>query len=217
VQACGFSQDIQASLQPTNGVKNVIRRAGTAARLLRHSQVDAHWGAWATRTLSFAPLPFFAHAAVFVFFRDRPEYPLVAIGVTLVTVAVMLYSLFFGQLASMRVIPPGERRRLRSSWLGNFIGMILVPLTIPRMTHPTTPEEWFVIYALWLIEGGCTYFSQAADLGILYVTASLCYLLAVLASFVPFYIQLVTGSSISLNMTTLGLLLRRVARVAASR
>jgi hypothetical protein len=187
-----------------------------AVRLVRHSQVDVNWGAWATLTLWLAPLPLLTHVAVFVLFRDRPEYPLVAIGVTLVTVAVMLYSLFFGKLARMRVIAPDERRRLRSSWLGNFIGMILVPLTILRMMHPATPEEWFVIYALWLIEGGSTYFAQAANLGILYVTASVCFLLAVLAPFAPFYLPLIIGSLISLNMTTLGLLLRRVAREATS-
>jgi hypothetical protein len=187
-----------------------------AARLVRHRQLDVNWGALATLTLCLAPLPLLTHVAVFVFFRNRPEYPLAAIIVTLVTVAGMLYSLFFGKLASLRVIDPGERRRLRSSWLGNFIGMILVPLTILRMMHPATPEEWFVIYALWLIEGGCTYFSQAANVGILYVTASVCFLLAVLAPFVPFYMPLVVGSLISLNMTMLGLLLRRVAREAAS-
>src|SRR5262249_17883683 len=107
-------------------------------------------------------------------------------------------------------------RQLRSAWLGNFIGLILVPLTILRMMHPATPEEWFVIYALWLIEGGCTYFTLAANSGILYLTASLCFLLAVLAPFVPFYMPLVGGSLISLNMMTLGLVLRRVAREATS-
>jgi hypothetical protein len=84
------------------------------------------------------------------------------------------------------------------------------------MTHPATPEEWFVIYALWLILAGSTYFSQAANLGILYVTGSLCFLLAALAPLVPFYMPLVMGSLISLNMTMLGVVLRRVAREATS-
>jgi hypothetical protein len=187
-----------------------------AARLLRHRQMDVNWGAWATLTLWLAPLPLLAHVAVFVLFQNRPEYPLVAIGVTLVTVAVLQYSVFFGKSASMRLIAPAERRQLRSSWLGNSIALILVPLTILCMTRPTTPEEWFVVYALWLIAGGCTYFSLAANSGILYVTGSLCFLLAVLAPFVPFYMPLVVGSLISLNMMTLGLLLRHLAREATA-
>jgi serine/threonine protein kinase len=186
-----------------------------AGRLMRRSQMDINWGATATLTLCLAPVPLLTHVAVFVFFRNRPEYPLAAVIVTLVTVAAMLYSLFFGR-ASLSVIAPGERRRLRSSWLGNFIGMILIPLTILRMTHPAAPEEWFVIYALWLIQGGCTYFAHAANLGILYVTAGVFFLLAVLAPFVPFYMPIVMGSLISLNMTMIGLRLRRVAREVTS-
>src|SRR5262249_37423444 len=125
------------------------------ARLLRHRQMDVKWGAWATLTLWLAPLPLLAHLAVFVVFQNRPEYPPVAVGVTLVTLAVLQCSIFFGKPASMRLIAPAERRQLRSTWLGNSIAVILVPLAILCMTHPTTPEEWFVIYALWLIAGGC--------------------------------------------------------------
>jgi hypothetical protein len=189
---------------------------GQAARLLGRSQVDVNWGAWATLSFCLAPLPLLAQVAVFVFFQSRPEYPLVAIGVSVVTVAVMLSSIFFGKRASMRVIAPGERRQLMSTWLGNFIGVVLVPLTIVYMMHPTTPQEWFVIYALWMIGVGGTFFSLAANAGILYVIGSVCYLLAVIAPLVSFYMPLVVGAFMSLNMTAHGFLLRRMAREATS-
>jgi len=50
----------------------------------------------------------------------------------------------------------------------------------------------------------------------MYVLGSLCFLLAALASFVLFYMPLVFGALISLNLTILGLGLRRLAREAAS-
>jgi hypothetical protein len=50
----------------------------------------------------------------------------------------------------------------------------------------------------------------------LYLNGSLCFLLAVLAPLVPLYMPLVVGSLMSVNMTTLGLVLRRVAREAGS-
>jgi hypothetical protein len=187
-----------------------------AARLVRHSQVDVNWGGWATLALCLAPLPLLAHVAVFVFLWDRPEYPLVAISVTFVTVATLLYSLFVGKRASLRLIPPAQRRQLLSTWLGLFIAMIMVVLTILRMTHPARPEEWFVIYALWLCLVGGTFYSMAANAGILYLNASLCFLLALLAPFIAFYMPLVAGSLMTLNMATVGLLLRRVAREATS-
>jgi hypothetical protein len=187
-----------------------------AARLVRHHQLDVNWGAWATLTLCLAPLPLLAQVAVFVFFRNRQEYPPVAIIVSLVTMAVMLSPTFIGKRVSPRAIVPAQRRRYMATQFGNLIGAILVALTIPRMMHPTTPEEWFVIYALWFIVVGCTFISLAANAGILYLTGSLCFLLAVLAPLVPFYLPLIGGSLISLNMTTVGLLLRRVAREATA-
>jgi hypothetical protein len=97
---------------------------------------------------------------VFIFFRNRPEYPLVANGVFLATVAVMLSSVFLGIRVSMHVIDPAQRRQLMSAYLGDLIGMILVPLTIVGMSDPTTPEEGFVIYAVWFIVVGFSYFSS---------------------------------------------------------
>ena len=187
-----------------------------AARLVRRSQMDANFGSWATVTLWTAPLPLLAQVAVFVLFRGRPEYPPAAIIVTVLTVTVMYCSIFLGQRTSLRGIAPGQRRHVMSSRLGNFIGMILVPFTVVWMVHPATAEQWFVIYAIWLIGMGGTFFSFGANAGILYLNGGLCFLLAVLAPFIPLYVPLVVGSLMSLNMATLGLLLRRVAREAAS-
>jgi serine/threonine protein kinase len=124
--AAALADDLDRFLRGEAVAARLLTLRDQAARLVRRSQMDVNWGGWATLTLCLAPVPLLTHVAVFVFFRNRPEYPLAAIGVTLVTVAVLLYSLFFGK-ASLRVIAPGERRRLRSRWLGNFIGTILVP------------------------------------------------------------------------------------------
>jgi hypothetical protein len=183
-----------------------------AVRLLRYSQLDVNWAAWATVAFSLSPVPLLVQVTLFVVLRHHPEYPVVAIGVTLATAALVLSSIFIGKRTSLRAVPSAQRRRYLSLWLAHYIGMILVALTVPRMTHPTTPEEWFVVYALWLVLAGCTFFALAPNAGILYVTGSLCFLVALLAPLVPFYMPIILGALISLNMVTLGLLLRRVAR-----
>ena len=124
---------------------------------------------------------------MFVLFRRRPEYPPVAIIVTMLTVAVMYYSIFIGQRTSLRGIAPGQRRHVMSSRLGNFIGMILVPFTVVWMVRPATAEQWFVIYAIWLIGMGGTFFSFGANAGIFYLNGGLCFLLAVVAPLVAFF------------------------------
>jgi hypothetical protein len=153
---------------------------------------------------------------VFVLLRDWPGYPPVMIGVSLMTTAVMISWIFYGKRANLRAVDPGQRRRYVSTWLGSFIGLILVALTVLRMVRPTTPEQWFVFYALSLIVVGCTFFTLAASTGFLYINGCLCFLLALLAPFIPLYMPLVVGFIMSLNMTTLGLLLRRVAREATA-
>ena len=63
-----------------------------------------------------------------------------------------------------------------------------------------------------MIAVGAAFFSLASHVGGLYVTGSLCFLLALLAPFVPFYLPLIVGALMSLNLTTLGFLMRRAAR-----
>jgi hypothetical protein len=63
---------------------------------------------------------------------------------------------------------------------------------------------------------GGTAFSFAANAGALYGPGILCFLLALLVPLVPFYIPLVVGSLLSLNLMIFGLVLRRVAREATS-
>jgi hypothetical protein len=57
---------------------------------------------------------------------------------------------------------------------------------------------------------GCAFFSLAGEVGIMYVSGSLCFLLVVLAPLVPFYMPLVGGAVMSVNVMILGLVLRRV-------
>jgi hypothetical protein len=175
-----------------------------------------NWGAWARSAFYLAPLPTLVQVALFVVLWNHPEYPQVAIGVTLVTAALVLTSVFWGKRARLRAVAPVQRRRYASIWLAHYIGMVLVALTVPRMIHPATPEEWFVIYALWLVLAGCTFFSLAPNAGILYVTGGLCFLVALLAPLVAFYLPIILGALISLNMVTLGFLLRRVARAVTA-
>jgi serine/threonine protein kinase len=187
-----------------------------AARVVRQSQLDMNWGGLATLTLCLAPLPFLAHLTVFVLLRDRPAYAPVAIGLTLALGAAIFIAVLFGKRANLLAVVPDQRRRNLSIWVGTNIGLMLVAVTVLRMLRPTAPEDWFVIYALWFILVGCTFCSLASNAGILYFNAGLCFVLAVLAPWVPLYLPLIAGSLMSLNVTTLGLVLRRVVREAAS-
>jgi serine/threonine-protein kinase len=187
-----------------------------AASVVRYSQTDVNFGTWAARFLWQAPLPLLVHVAVFVFSWNRPEYPLAAISVSLLTQGVMLYSLLLGQRSSMRVIAPHQRRLQISSWLGHYIGLVLVLVAIGGMMHPRTPEEWFVVYPLWLIVTGCTYFSLGTNAGLMYIIGGLCFLTALLSLLVPFYMPIILGAQMSVNLTILGLRLRWLAKTAKS-
>jgi hypothetical protein len=214
--AAALAEDLDRFLNGEPVAARKMTLVDQMVRLLGHSQLDADFGGWAKLTFWMAPLPLLIHALVFAFFQNEPEYPLVALGVSMTMIAGLLYWLIFRRRGTLRGVAPLQRRQLQSIWLGDMIGVFLVPLTILRMTHPSSPEEWFVIYPLWMIAVGAAFFSLASHVGALYVTGSLCFLLALLVPFVPYYLPLIVGSLISLNLTTVGFILRRAAREAAS-
>src|SRR5262249_54029066 len=88
----------------------------------------------------------------------------------------------------------------------------------PRCSrHDYDQPEGRTVWPLARFRGwtGGTYFSLAANAGVMYVLGSLCFLVAALAPFVLFSMPLVFGALISLNLSILGLGLRRLAREAA--
>jgi hypothetical protein len=215
LSAAALADDLDRFLR---GEPIVARSAGLVdqvTRLLRHSQVDVNFGAWATLALSVAPIPLVVHAGVFVFLRQRPEYPVAALGVSMVTVLLVLYMLLFARRGALHLVPAGQLRQIRSVWLGHMFGFVIVPITVVRMIEPTTIEEWFLIYALWLIQVSGTFFALGASAGHMYLTAGFCLGLALIIPWIPAYAPLVVGCLMSLNMTMQGLFLRRLAKEAA--
>jgi serine/threonine protein kinase len=186
------------------------------SRVLGHSHLDVNFGAWATLAGCLAPIPLLAHALVFLLFRARPEYPVVALGVSMATVIVLLYSIMYGKRATYSLVPMGQRRQLISTWAGHAIAFFLVPITVVRMIEPASLDQWFVIYALWMGLAGCTFVSLAASAGMFYITGGLCFALALITPWVPYWMPLIVGFLMSANMATEWRLLRRLAREAAA-
>lgn len=213
--ADALAQDLQCFL---NGEPISARSANLldqVGRLVRHNQVDVNFGAWATLALCIAPVPLVAHTAVFLFMRSRPEYPLVALTVSIITVIISLSTVMFGKRRSFAFVQSVQRRQLWSTWTGHIIGFLLAPLVVYLMVKPQTLEQWFVIYSLWLTQVGGTFFTFAASAGFLYVTGSVCFLLAITIPLFPGYAPLLVGLLMSTNMMTHGLFLRRLAKEAA--
>jgi serine/threonine protein kinase len=163
--AAALARDLDLFLRGETITARKLTPLQQAARLLRHSQLDANWGAWANVTFCLAPLPLLAHSAVFVLLKDRPEYAPAALGVSLVMNAILICWLFFGNRASLRAIAPIQRRRYLANWGGNFVGVILLFVTVLHVTRPTTVEEWFLIYPLWLVLVGLHILFDGRQLG----------------------------------------------------
>jgi hypothetical protein len=214
--ADALAHDLQQFLQG----EPITARSATVfenvARLVRHSHIDVNFGALSTVALCISPVPLIVHVAVFVLLRTRPEYPIVALMVSILTVVLMLYSMMFSQRHRFARVASVQRRQLWSTWSGHVIGFVLVPPIIIMMVKPETIEQWFVIYALWLTQVGGTFYTIAASAGFLYVTGTACFLLALLIPWIPEYAPLLVGLLMSTNMATHGVFLRRLAKEAAA-
>jgi tRNA A-37 threonylcarbamoyl transferase component Bud32 len=215
VSAEALAEDLERFLAGEPIAARRMTLLDQVARALRHNQVDVNFGAWATLTLWLAPIPLLVHTAVFIFFRHEPEYPVVALGASMATVLLVLYSILFGKRSSFSAVAAVQRRQLRATWLGHVIGFIIVPIAIIRMVNPQSMEQWFVIYALWLAQVGGTFYTFAANAGPLFIVGTICFILALVVPWIPFYAPLVAGTLMTLNMTTQGLLLHYLAKEAA--
>jgi serine/threonine protein kinase len=213
--AAALAQDLDLYLRGEPITARQITPVEQVARILRHNRVDASLGAYGTLVLWLAPIPLLVHASVFVFCRHWPLYPIVSIGVTMVTVLLLLYSILFTRIARVSLVGSSQRRQFLSTWAGHIVGFLLIPIAIVRMVQPVNLEQWFVIYALCLIQVGCTFFTFAATAGFLFITGICCFLLSLLIPWAPSLAPLLIGTLMSVNMTVQGIMLRRLAKESA--
>jgi serine/threonine protein kinase len=212
--AAALAEDLERYLQGEPIAARRMTLVDHVGRLLRHSQVDVNFSRWATRTLCLAPIPLIAHVAVFVLCRDWPRFPVIALGVTMLTVLVVLCNVLFIRRANWSTVAAAQRRQLQSTWSGHATGFVIVPIAVVLMVQPTTIEQWFVIYAVWLTLAGCTFVTLAARVGFLYITAGVCFLVALTVPFVPHIAPLLAGALMTANMLSQWALMRRLAKEA---
>lgn len=216
VSAEALAQDLQHFLNDEPIAARPATWVNQVARLVRHSQVDVNFAAWSTTALCVAPVPFIIHMGVFLLLRSQPEYPVIALSVSMATVMFVLYLMLFSKRRSFALVQSLQRRQLWSTWSGHIVGFLMVPAIVALLVKPQTIEQWFVVYPIWLTQVGGTFFTFAASAGFLYVTGSACFILAVILVFIPEYAPLLVGFLMSANMASHGLFLRRLAKEAAA-
>jgi serine/threonine protein kinase len=182
------------------------------ARAIRHSRVDANFRAWSTRVLAMAPLPLLAHLIVFLLFRQRREFAVIALSVTALTVGLVMAVIFLTNRGAFRLVASDQRRHLISTWLGHMTALALVPFVVVVVAPLRQPNDLLLIYPLWAILAGLTFFAQGVNAGIMYLVGGGCFGLALLTTWEPTWAPVEVGAFMSTNLTVQGLFLRRLGR-----
>jgi hypothetical protein len=172
--------------------------------------MDVNFRLWSTRTLAMAPFPFLVHLTIFLFFRHRPDFALIALAVSAATVLTVVAVIFLSNRSAMRLVPSDQRRHVHSVWTGHLIGFLLVPVVILTLAPPRQPSDLLIIYPLWVILAAMTFFSLGSNAGILYVVGAGCFVLVFLILWEPLWAPVEVGLFMSANLTAQGLFLRRL-------
>jgi serine/threonine protein kinase len=183
------------------------------SRTLAHNVLDERWLSFANRARLIAPLPALVMAVLYLLFFGHPQFPMIAAWTMLGTLvgAISLMMLAHGQ--AIQAIPGRERRQVQSLWIGNIVACILVMLTV-LLRIDSDPEAWFLVFPLWAILAGQAYLSMGANVGRLYVTGTVCFLLSVLMLLTPRWAALECGLFMSFNLAYQSTMMHRLVRAA---
>jgi hypothetical protein len=126
--------------------------------------------------------------------------------VTGVSALVFLSLILGSNRASLRAVPIHQRRLLRSAWTGNVLAFLAIPLICWLMKTP----DPLLIYPLWAVATGSTFYSLGSLAGVSYTIGTSCFILAPIMALAPHWAPLEVGFLMSLNLLVHGLCLRRV-------
>ncbi len=181
-------------------------------RTLGRSQVDAQFSSWSNWALALAPLPLATQLVLLALLGGRPSYPVAATGVTVLLALGTVAMLFSFNWASMRRVPGYQRRHVLSVWGSHLAAFLLAPLVLWRMGHLERPEDLYLLYPVWALVAGHTFFALGSSAGMLYVTGVACFALAALMTFAPSWSPVGVAVLMTANMTAQGLFLRRLGK-----
>jgi hypothetical protein len=131
----------------------------------------------------------------------------IAVLVIAVTIVVLGHS-FIGNVRA-----PGEQRRhALAVWAGHLIGFALIPCAVLLVRPYREPADVLILYPLWVILAGTTFFALAANAGVFYLIGTGCFLLALVMAWEPSLAPLEVGLLMTVNLTVQGVFLRRLRR-----
>src|SRR5262249_55919936 len=109
----------------------------------------------------------------------------------------------------LRRIPSHQRRHFSTVWIMDTVAMPFTWFVVWSVLPPERLDLLFLVYPLWIIQVGMSYFAFASEAGGFYISGAVFFVLAVLVPFVLPWAPLLVGLIMCCNMTTHALFLRR--------
>lgn len=182
------------------------------SRAVKHTSVDVNFRTWGRAMLWVAPVPVLVHGAVYFLTRHLPAFPLYCMATSICTVFFLMFLIFGRNRDVMRQVIGYQRRHIRAVWLGHNIGFLLMPLVLWQAGMITEPRHWLLLYPLWMVLVGTTFFAIASEAGLLFIIGTIAFALALVAALHLEWAPLVAGLLMSSNITVQGFFLSRLGR-----
>jgi len=205
-----LAADLQAFLEGEPIRARGFSVVGQVARAVQHVSYSEHFGLWSKVILMLAPAPLLVSVIVFLLTWNTPRFPLAMANTTAITMSLVQIIMLAANRGHMRLVPSTQRRQIATVWIGHTIAGLLLWFIIWYATPADHPEQLLLIYPCWMVLVGMAYLGLAAEVGTNYVVGTVCMLMGLLTVFIPHAAPLLLAAFATANITTQGMMLRRM-------
>jgi serine/threonine protein kinase len=183
--------------------------AAQLARLLGRTEFDSRVHRFGTTSLWLSPWPILVQSIVRIGWGGESYYPYVALSTLLTVVVISVGVLVLSNSSTLREIPGPQRRHYRAVWVNNVIASFLIMFVVAFTIRMDHPSDLLVIVPLMVIVTATSIMSQTTMAGVMYVVATVFYVVAVLMTLDLSLAPLEAGALMTSNMLFHGFYLRR--------
>lgn len=177
------------------------------SRAIGRRNFDPRFRSYGTLLIAASPFPLLIHLAMYWRFHADENFPVIITWTSIIVVLLVQSAMFRGNKEAVRQVPANQRRHFATVWGANTLHLVVSWFIVWLVVRGQDPNLLFLVYPLWVLQLGHTYFAFASEAGGFYVTGSLLTILALAMVFFLPWTPLLVGLLMFSNMLSHGLIL----------
>lgn len=179
------------------------------SRAIGRRNFDPRFRSYGTLLIAASPFPLLIHLAMYWRFHADENFPVIITWTSIIVVLLVQSAMFRGNKETVRQVPANQRRHFATVWGANTLDLVVSWFIVWLVVRGQDPNLLFLVYPLWVLQLGHTYFAFASEAGGFYVTGAVFTVLSLITVFFLSWAPLLVGVLMFSNMLFHGIVLRR--------